>query len=433
MVQAARQFIGDEIPNGITSQLLRSAPSRDDDVAATLVLSVSWLQGCERLQAPPDWLASRARKSVQQLPPQHAVQIDAHPAAAWMLLVSLADSIGAFEIARVLLDEIERLLGAATLPHPATDVTLDPMVLAGFNLRALASARRGRLSRQQGDVESAAEWYRDGLRLVRGLPKGDGWATCTLGLAVCAQSVGNFPETMRRCRTVLRAGGAIARHHVYGAHLTLAVAHRRRGELERALHHAWSAFELAENSEENRQQCLINVAEISLRLGQAVAARNGFVVLLQQEQPERNRIPAHAGLLEAETLIWQASRDVDTTSLRNRIDALLVDADTCQQPYERIKALLGAFSAAVTIGWSEQERRLDRRLEAELVAAARSGTTFREFEFRRDSIRAQVASAEKAADLAPGEHGAPEQKGIGARTRKTLARLMALSSIDDVT
>ncbi len=432
MVQAARQLVGDGIPNEITSQLLRSAPVRDEDVAATLVLSVSWLQGCERLQAPPDWLVSRARKSVQQLPPQHSAQLDVHPAAEWMLLVSLADSIGGFEIARVLLDEIERLLGADSLPRSAADVALDPMLLADYNIRALMCARRGRLARQQGDVESAAEWYRDGLRLVRGLPKADGWATCTLGLAVSAQSVGNFPEMTRRCRTVLRAGATIAQHHVYGAHLTLAVAHRRRGELERALHHAWSAFELADNSEENRQQCLINVAEISLRLGQASAARNGFVVLLQQEQPERNRIPAHAGLLEAETLLWQASGDADTTRVRGRIEKLLVDADACQQPYERIKALLGALSAAVTIGWWEQARRVDHRIEGELAAAVRSGTTFREFEFRRDSILAQLASAEKADDRAPGEPLAPEQQGIGARTRKTLARLMVLSTIDDV-
>ena len=431
MVHAARRLDADELPSGISSQLLRSASVRDDDVAATLVLSISWLQGCERLQAPPDWLASRARKHVQQLPPQHAEQLDAHPAAAWMLLVSLADSIGAFEIARVLLDEIERLLGATSQPLPA-NVTLDSMVLAGYNFRALACARRGRLARQQADVESAAEWYRDGLRLVRGLPKADGWATCTLGLAVCAQSVGNLPEAMRRCRTVLRQGAAIARHHVYGAHLTLAVAHRRRGELERALHHAWSAFELAQNNEENRQQCLINVAEISLRLGQASAARNGFVVLLQQEQPERNRIPAHAGLLEAETVIWQASRHAETTTVRRRIEALLVDADTCHQPYERIKAMLGAFSATVTIGWSEQAHRLDQQIEAELVAAARSGTAFREFEFRRDSIRAQLASVDTATDSATDRQGAPEPMGVGARTRRTLARLMALSTIDDV-
>lgn len=417
----------------LSSQLLRSAPDGDHRVVAALVLSISWLQGCEQLHEIPTWLAASIDDEVKRLPPQHSPQLDAHPAAGWLLLVSLADSIAAFDVARGLLDEIERL-NSEEAERPSPGAVLCATSRSTFNLRALSSARRGRLSRQQGDLASAAQWYRTGLRLLRGFPREDGWATCTLGLAIIAQSVGNFPLTMRYCRTVLRAEATIGKHSLYGAHLTLAVAHRRRGELQRALHHAWIAFELAEGHDGDRQQSLINVAEISLRLGQAAAARNGFKVVMQHEQPERNRIPAHVGLLESETVLWQARGNADSTVLQQGIVALLADARRCRQPFERIKGLLGALDAAVTIGWTDQAQLIDSAIREELAAATSLGTRWHEFEFRHAAIVARLA----ASTVESGTRLEVESDGVGparisTRTRETVERLTALTATADVT
>jgi tetratricopeptide (TPR) repeat protein len=421
-------------PCELSSQLLRSTTGCDDDaIVSALVLGVSWLQGSEQMCAPPSWLADCTMAAVQALPPQHSPQLNTHPAAAWLLLVSLADAIGAFEIARVLLNEFERLLDADTDNAAGSDEAHAARARSAANFSAIASARRGRLLRQQGDAESAAEWYRAGLRKLRKLPREDGWATCTLGLAVIAQGAGNFPQTMRYCRAVLREAATIGQHSVYGAHLTLAVAHRRRGELQRALHHAWLAFELAGTHDGDRQQALINVAEISLALGQAAAARNGFLLAMKREQPERNRIPAHVGLLEAEVALWQAGRDVDIFDLRSRIDTLLCEARACRQPHERIKALLGALDAAVTIGWTEQARHIDHEVTVELNSAVHRGSRYHEFEFRHATIIAPLSASVAPEEMSPtGRERAPNAYRLGRGSRATMNRLLALTSMADV-
>ncbi len=414
-----------------SSQLLRSAADcSDDELVAALVLGISWLQGCEQIHAAPLWLVDGTKAAVQALPPQHSPQLNTHPAATWMLLVSVADSIGAFEIARVLLNEIERLLdvdaGHTLDMHDAPS-------RATANFRALVSARRGRLLRQQGDADSAEHWYRAGLQRVRALPREDGWATCTLGLGVIAQGAGNFPLTIRQCRALLREASTIGRHSLYAAHLTLAVAHRRRGELQRAMHHAWSAFELAGEHDGDRQQSLINVAEISLALGQAAAARNGFLVVMQRTQPERNRIPAHVGLLESEVALWQARGDADVRDLRSRINALLAAAQSCRQPHERIKALLGALDAAVSIAWTDQAQRIAAQVADELHSAKQRGSRYHEFAFRHEAIVARLSASMDAANASTVDHKPSlATTRLGRDARVAVRCLLSLTSMANV-
>lgn len=88
----------------------------------------------------------------------------------------------------MLLDRIE--CGARGV-EPATDAR---------ELLALVCARRGRLARQLGDVDAAAEWYRIGLARTDGALNRDAWSCCMLGLASCAQ----YREDLRTAETLAR-------------------------------------------------------------------------------------------------------------------------------------------------------------------------------------------------------------------------------------
>ncbi len=410
----------------ISSQLLRSAPLGNDGSLAALLVAVSLIQQSPRLDPLPRNVLERVKPEIEALPPQHAAKFAVHPATNWLRLVSLADSLGAFDIARVLLDEIERLLDAALVETKRTGRTIGGDPHATQNLRAIVLARRGRLSRQSGDVESAAAWYQSGLLCTRGLPTDEGWATCTLGLATCAQAAGNFPETIRLCRAVLRKGSAIATHSLFGAHLTLAVCYRRQRKLNLALRHAWKAFDLADEPDDRRWQCLVNVAEIALQLGYAAAARSGFLALLSHPQPERNRVPAHVGLLSCELLLWENSSRLDDSVVRARIEAVFLDARTCLQPYERIKALLAALEAAVSIEWTAQVLRLDSLVQRELSEAARNGSRFHEFQFRHDELRACLSVLPTATAAPSATQSRRHSESGNLHTKQIVSRLTSL-------
>lgn len=397
------------------------------DTSAGLLLALSWLQSCAELSAPPDWLNRTLSHEMRRMPMQRSAHFAAHAGDAWLCLASVADYTGEFELSWNMLGEIERLLTSGTPQSPE----LDEPRYATVNLRAITHARRGRIARQRGDVDDAVEWYREGLRLLRNTPRSDGWAQCTLGHATCAQARGNFPETSRRCLAVLRAEPAAPATERCSAHHTLALCYRRRGKLDVALQHAWAAFDLAYEADDRRSQCLMGVTEITLELGAAKASRNGFQVLLSQPQPERIRIPATIGLLAAETLLWTRAPQGDIAPVLNAIDALVLESRSCVQPYERIKAQLGAFEAAITAGLRERADALDRQLADELRLAQQSGTAFHEFGHRHRELRAQLASSD--ARTLRSEHvkihsdALPEN--ASPRTQLAFARLTELHAV----
>ncbi len=413
------------VPAWTTSHLLRTTPPGNDEIVGTLMLAVAWLRGCDRIDPPPAWVGDRIGEAIHRMPAQRSTAFATHPADAWLVFASFADYIGAFDIAWAMLGEIERLLShaAAAAPLPGEPEH------AAVNLLAITLARRGRISRQRGDVEDAVEWYKSGLRRLRNTPPADGWAQCMAGLIACAQARGNFPEVIRRCHAILRKEPPLPEPEQCSAHHALALCHRRSGKLDLALRHAWAAFDLVrEQPDDRRLQCLIGVAEITLQLGHAVAARNGFRVMLAQPLPERIRIPAHVGLLAAETLLWQRTPEADSAVVRTHIETLLAETDTCLQPYERIKALLAALDAAITIGWHDRARSLDVRAGAELGSAAERGTMFNEYTFQHDALRRRLAELERAAD--PPMPRAPRHDVAGtrvpARTRHAVRRLAEL-------
>lgn len=331
--------------------MTQSGHTQDATVATgTMMLAVAWLRGSVTLPQMAPTVREQLVKYAHRMPEQRIPRLVAHRAHDWLECVSLADYLGDFDLAWALLDEIERLLRADFPRALERDRNVDASTADARNLLAISYARRGRVTRQRGDTDAARDWYLEGLRIVAGAPEEDGWAQCAIGLAACAHLMGNFPEAMRWSTQVLRVSPPPADTEQCSAHHIMAACFRRRGDLAKALGHAWAAYDLVDAEDDRRVQCLIGVSEIALEMGHIDAAENGFQVVLEQPQPERLRIPARIGMLSASVARWTQAITPDVRLVRQRIETLLTEVRACQSPFERANALVAALEGAISIG-----------------------------------------------------------------------------------
>jgi tetratricopeptide (TPR) repeat protein len=321
---------------------------------------------------PPAWLEADAQALAPAMPPDLSPRLLAVPLFRWLQLASVLDFAGDLRGARLLLDRLEAR-GPGGLP---------PALAA--ELLALICARRGRLARQVGEFDAAADWYQEGLARSDGARDGDAWGACVQGLANAAQARGDLRTAERLARLVTRQHDRVPPYARVAAWLTRAVLHRQQGRLALAAHCAWQAHDLVEECDERRGMALNEVSQLALALGQIGAARRGFDVVLGFAQTLRVRRPARSGLLKAALVQWHAvpTDSAARANVAHVADTLLADIAHASDPWQRVHGQLDALEAYIALSQraSPHDARARARVDAlqqaiavELATRARQG------------------------------------------------------------
>ncbi len=219
--------------------------------------SLAWFDSEGLDGSPPQWLLTECLASVPEMPEDLAPDLIEREAYRWLRIASALDYSGDLDGARQLLDRIER------------DAQSAPARPDERELMGLVHARRGRLARQLGELDAAEEWYRLGLAIAVDDWPAEAWSACSLGLAHCAQQLGNEQLTLWLCRRVVAHRSAAPEHARLTALITICVVYRARGQLAAASRAAWGAYELSGLHDERRAMALVEISRIALAQGQA--------------------------------------------------------------------------------------------------------------------------------------------------------------------
>lgn len=285
------------------------------------------------------------------------------------------------DLTRALAAEMENA-GAFRLAYTALAAVRKALPELGARAVGLVIAQQGRVARQFGDVDTAAELYataRD-LGARGGVPEVEVHAT--LGQGVLASMRGNYPEARARYRDALeRATASGLAPQVAAAHHGLMNAAFAAGDLNAALLHGWEAFRGAMSDAARRAEMLINLAAIAAKGGYYTAALQSYLAALGEAAAPRVQLAALGGAAVA------AARLADHALLaRLRIGA--EDAmRECGQPYEAILTCLDLAEAHHAVHALEQASDYIGRATDD----ARMGG-FHELLFRAEELAARYAS-----------------------------------------
>ncbi len=348
-------------------------------ILGLIAAGASLLRDAEQLPVVPAWLASALRETVGSLPPQYALgTVPAH-LAAWLDVGAVSERMGGYELA----DFLVSCLAVHALAIPDTAMRAE--------MRALCAARRGRIARQMGAMTRAADFYDDAVASTRGRVSPDAWPQAVLGLAVAANMRGNLPEAVRACRRVLNRRSRVADLYRLSAHQMLVTIHRKRGDFGLAFEHAWSAFAHLRLGDERALELLVVMSDMSLAVGCAREALQGYTFALRHADVERIRIPAASGAARAavrEALTGGATQvALDDLKPGARTDAVQAlarlnkEIDAATQPHERVKARLCVAELALVLGLRGEARRALNAVTNELESAR-----FHEFEAQAETL-----------------------------------------------
>ncbi len=386
---------------------------RNDERLALARLSLAWLTAVGLQTSPPDWLLRETLVLVPEMPFDIPSELADHPPYQWLRFVSAHDFCGNADAALVLLDRIDAC--ARELPPS----------LEQQDILALVCARRARLARQFGEVESAEDWYRRGLARSRGDRHGVAWASCVQGLANCAQHRGDDAAAERLSRLVCLNHRTVPEYAHVGALLTLAVLYRRNGRVAAAMRCAWRVHDLVPERDERRGSALVELSQLALARLELGAARRGFDVVLSFTQTTRVRRPAQSGALAVAVITWRSSPSAKhRQAVEQRADILLAESHDCAQPWERVHARLDVLEAMSLIGQTRKADVLAVALDLELTACAAVGGRMLWAEQRLQRWHAGALVPPPATKL--DTPLAPERARV---ERESIARLAALEAI----
>ncbi|MES2522647.1 MAG: hypothetical protein V4617_08125 [Gemmatimonadota bacterium] len=311
-----------------------------------------------------------------------------HPLGGWIEVAALAEYIGAWPLADIVL----RLLIARVDEYTALADARVPVTPR--EALALCWARRGRIARTAGRLTDADVFYRRAVALTRGLSWSDGRPHAEMGLAVLSVGRGNYPSAERRAQRVLAYRPVVYSMYRIAAHQVIAFTKRRRGQPLDALLHSWEAYDLLDRDDDRRFEILSSMSEIAQSHGDLDAAARGFAAVATSQAPWRVRIPGLVGALDVALLIAardsQASRNVLADARVQCARAALEDAlPHVAAPGDRLLGTLALAQAAVTAGVREVAELWLRESEE---LADRHG--FHEKRFRVETLRASMHSAE---------------------------------------
>ena len=248
-------------------------------------------------------------------------------------------------------------------------------------------AHRARIARQAGDLELAAEQYRNVERIARVTRSDELFARAWIGFAVLAMFRGNLPECADWFERAARAAdqsGVVELSR--NAHHGCLIAAGKREAFDDALRHGWLAFRSSVGDALLEAEALSNLAAVMMQAGAHRPALAAFDAALRRNPPARLAIPALGGAMLA------SARLGDVARARHRYAALGHHAATSDHRYEVTDALVDAAAALLLIGEAAESEHV--RLQA--LELAREGK-FHELEFRAervpDEFNRQVSAA----------------------------------------
>ena len=346
------------------------------------------------LRPPAAALTAQLASALAAMPP-HAEGL--HPdcdVSQWMNISALCELHHAADLARLILNALEaRLTEAVAEQSGATSVT---------EVRGLFWARRGRVSRTEGQLDDAWEWYESARRLVRSLPWRDAAPHAALGLSVLAMHRGNLPGGARRASAVLAHRPLALPMYRVQAHQIRAHTLRRKGQLLDALLHSWQAYDLLPEADVRQFELLIMMAEIAVDYGDWVAAQAGFLAAATAKVPSRVRVPALVGLVDGFRRLGDRSDVGGEVRRQEWIQALENAAVGTLFPAERVLAAMCLAETCIDMHQRDEATRWIDLLEE---VSVRHG--FNEKALRAETLRGLLAGL------------APDNAGTAKPSRRT--------------
>lgn len=263
------------------------------------------------------------------------------------------------------------------------DLALESLLLARFDGDGIASeeqgrviAHRARITRQAGDVDLAAEQYRNVERLARVTRSDELYARAWIGFAVLAMHRGNFPESgswFERAAKAADKTGIVELSR--NAHHGCLIAAAKREAFDDALRHGWLAFRYSVGDTQLEAEALANLGGVLVDARLYRPAHAAFEAAVRRNPPARLVIPALGGAM------LTAARLGDAPRARERYATLTRYAAGSDLRWEVTDSLIDAAIALHLIGDDAESERV--RLRA--LARARDGK-FHELEFRAERV-----------------------------------------------
>ena len=290
-----------------------------------------------------------------------------------------ASDLGAFSIAtRALAARIEDA-GALAL----ADTMLQMLLLVRVEGVGIAMeeqgrviAHRARITRQAGDIDLAAEQYRNVERIARVTRSAELYARAWNGFAVLALFRGNLPECAdwfaRAAKAAERAGD---RNLSRNAHHGCLIAAGKREDFDAALRHGWLAFRYSVGDAQLEAEALSNLGAVMMQAGVHRPALAAFEAAIRRNPPARLVIPALGGAMLTSARVGDANR------ARERYRTLTRYAAGSDHRWEVTDSLIDAAIALFLIGDAAESEGV--RLRA--LELAREGK-FHELEFRAERV-----------------------------------------------
>lgn len=270
---------------------------------------------------------------------------------------------------------------------------------ASARAQGMALVQQARVTRQLGDLATAAEMYDLIDRLGRDAGDAEVRGRAANGQGNLANMRGNYPEAreaFHRTLAFAREAPALA----IFAHHGLMVGAIAARDVETALVHGWRAFAGTVGDAERRADLLTNLGEVARMAHAPAVAMTCYLASLRLTRLDRIRLAALGGAVLAAVDL----RDFD------QLDVLTRDAEAAivrsNQPYENAFTLVELAEAHAGAG----------RAPAALAYAARAAALaaaggFHEVAHRVEMVRARldtgparIAASRASRHQAPAEH-----------------------------
>ena len=230
--------------------------------------------------------------------------------------------------------------------------------------RGLLAADQAKIARLLGDLESAEDLYQEADTIGEKSVDFSLLARASIGRGVINRVRGNYPRARVFFERALElAETAQSAELRLLAHQGITICHAIARDFDRALPHAWAAFELASGEPAQETEALANLAQLCLDAGYPRAALQGFAAVLARTDVLRVCLGVLGGAAVAAARCGEANvleRVADEAEQRILRSAL---------PYENAQAL---YHLAVAYGHAGvMERSQDYTARARRLAKAR--------------------------------------------------------------
>lgn len=332
---------------------LRGAGAPDDDISRVRSACFSLVAGV---------LEERGRRALAR--EQLIGASGAAMLASLRDVAELAEDAGALRLANSLL-----VLGYRELGHDAGARELGRVV-----------AQRARTARKAGDAEAAQALY--AIVKDMGVQHDDDElrARAEIGFGNLLWHRGNLPGLEHHATAALEYATRAGALDVVGlAHQSLMIVAAGARMFDKAVMHAWAAYETVMGDETKAAEALLNVAQATLDFGEPGIALRAFVGAFARQLPKRSELPALGGAAVA------AARVRELAVLERviaRIDALAQGADL------EFDALAARADVALALS-SLNDPRVDTWRAHTLAAASAAG--FHEIVYRMENLAKEFA------------------------------------------